>query len=318
MDSLQLKALVLIGLGNQGQVWAQNLKDSGFQVWALINDRPNTIDTAEKIGISVLSLDSKILKEQNLFALLTPDHTHKQILKEYEASIPMGASIILAHGFSFVYDDLAHEFPQWNFLLLAPKPIAREFRLHYLKGKLVPALIDVASLVQERNSESKDDYLDLLKKLAKFLGCIPFLGDTEMEAKSDLLSEQTLLCSLIPYGALLSYQKLRELGASSEMAYFECWYELSLIVNTMVTLGPREFFKKISPNALIGAKKGMDLLAQSDLNAVMEKLKVEICSGKFALQVKEGHISTTRNEMDAFWSKQELQTVHDKLKNLFY
>ena len=45
------------------------------------------------------------------------------------------------------------------------------------------------------------------------------MASIEEEAKADLFSEQSLLCSVLPYAGLSCYNKLREKGVSKEMAY---------------------------------------------------------------------------------------------------
>jgi len=95
-----------------------------------------------------------------------------------------------------------------------------------------------------------------LRKIASLVGFTALYASSfEEECMADLFSEQSLLCSLLPYGALKSYQILRQNGVSKEVAFMECFLELKSISQAFVTMGPVEFFKLISPNALIGSQK---------------------------------------------------------------
>lgn len=318
MNTGLLKDIVIIGLGNQGETWAKNLRDSGVAVAVCARPQSKSEKKAQELGLTCFNPASAELKKHQVFALLTPDHTHLSVLQELQNVLPKEACVLLAHGFSLLYENLAERFPQWNFLLLAPKPIAREFRALYEQKKKVPALISVEALTPQGQAKGAAYFLLLLQDIAELLGCLPFAASAEVETKSDLLSEQTLLCALLPYGALLSYKKLREMGATPEAAYFECWYELRLIANTLVSLGPKSFFSKISPNALLGAQKGQELLFGTHYQAALEKLKNEVQNGQFAEEVKACDFSRLREQVDAFWAQEELQEVHDRLKHLFY
>ena len=97
--------IAIIGFGSQAKAWALNLKDSGKNVHiALRPDSPTHLEV-KGLGIDSIELGPK-LSEFKIFILLTPDHTHQEILKTYSEFIPDGAKIIYAHGYSFIKHDL--------------------------------------------------------------------------------------------------------------------------------------------------------------------------------------------------------------------
>ena len=115
-----LTHIAIIGFGSQAKAWALNLKDSGKNVHIAL--RPNSPTHLEvvSLGLNSLELGPK-LSAFNVFILLTPDHTHKDILKTYQEFIPKGSKIIYAHGYSFVKHDLKTMFKDFDHLLLAPE-----------------------------------------------------------------------------------------------------------------------------------------------------------------------------------------------------
>ncbi len=308
-----LTHIVIIGFGSQAKAWALNLKDSGANVYIALRESSPSMKEAQALGLKTLNLGPDLLDFKN-FAILTPDSTHFDILKKYETNILPGSKIILAHGFSFVKNSLKDLYPKWNFLMLAPKAIASEVRFQFeTNGKL-------GGVFSVEGSDDKEFDTFLLKELAKAIGITagPYESTFKNEAFADLYSEQSILCSLIPYGALHSFNKLRGKGISAEMAYLECWYEVKLITDALIKLGPQKFFNLISPNALIGGEKAKRAIFNSEFDKATNKLMEDIWSGIFFQEVEDTNFENLKKEVAAFWENEELSKVHNKLsKELF-
>jgi ketol-acid reductoisomerase len=105
------------------------------------------------------------------------------------------------------------------------------------------------------------------------------------ETYADLFSEQSILCSLLPYASEMIFNKLVDKGIEKELAYFESWYEVKLIADTLMKIGPQKFFDLISPNALLGSKKGKDFLLDSHFQSQLNKLLDNIYSEDFFKEV---------------------------------
>jgi ketol-acid reductoisomerase len=137
----------------------------------------------------------------------------------------------------------------------------------------------------------------------------------EQETVADLFSEQSLLCSTLPYSALKSFNKLVQNGIDPEVAYFECWYELKLIVDTLVKIGPYQFFKLISPNALLGSEIGKNLFYDMDYDKKLDDMLKNIQSGNFVDSIKGVNFEDVKSEVLDFWKDQKINTLHNDLKD---
>jgi len=91
-----------------------------------------------------------------------------------------------------------------------------------------------------------------------------------------------------------------------ELAYFECWHELKLIVNAMVDIGPQDFFDLISPNALIGAEKGFKRLFTPEFHKNLKSLLTEIQSGTFDKELDQTDVEETRKIIRERWQQSAL------------
>ena len=193
-----------------------------------------------------------------------------------------------------------------NFALLAPKAIAGEVRRRYLQKEKLGACLSVEPGPQE----------EFLRSLASKLGLTSLFPSTfKEEAHADLFSEQSLLCSALPYMALYSYNKLREKGHSKEVAYMECWMEVKLIADTMVDMGPEAFFNLISPMALTGGELARKQLFDQDYFDKLEQIYRNIDSGEFFVRTDRTDFEQTRKDVLAFWKKQELTQTFNELKD---
>jgi ketol-acid reductoisomerase len=305
----KLMRIVIIGFGNQAKAWALNLRDSNKEVHILARKFGPGWENCRKLGFPTLEWTKESLASFDTFILLTPDDTHTAIIENLKDKIKPGSKIIYAHGYSYVAGEHQKKFPQWSHLLLAPKAIASEVRFQYeTKGKLGAVSSLEASLDPEKDQ-------DLINDLAKSIGITsgPYFTNFKQETLADLFSEQTLLCSLLPYGALSSFNKLIEQGVSEELAYFECWYEVKLIADTMVQLGPKKFFDLISPNALLGGEKARKLIFNEDFEKKLDSLLEDIKNETFFTEVTKANFSEIRSEVINFWESQKLTEVHNKL-----
>ena len=252
--------LAIIGFGSQAKVWAANLSESGHNVSIYLRKNSLSIENVKSSGFCIEPLEQISEKSPLLdfVILLTPDHTHCEILELYLKSIK-GLNLVVAHGYSYWKHDFEQSYPEALFFLLAPKAIASELRSNYLTGKKLFAAVSDLNHVP-------------FQSLIASLGIKkPILSTFEEESVADLFSEQSLLCGLIPYAAKMSYEKLVEKGVNPEIAYIECWHEVKLIADAMLQYGPKGLFELISPNALIGANLFKNQYFSEDWNQKLEE-----------------------------------------------
>lgn len=296
--------ITIIGFGSQAKAWALNLKDSKQDVKIALKKGSSNRELANKLGFTVVDLESDALKQSNILVMLIPDDQHKNFMEANHSFLPDGAYILYAHGFSLSKEDLSKRYPKFHHLLLAPKAIASEVRYQYeIHGK-----IGAAYFAPTPEAEN------VLREVARHAGFTAlYKSHFDEETKADLFSEQSFLCSILPYVALKSYNTLRSNGVNQEVAFMECFLELKSISQAIVTLGPEAFFKLISPNALIGSQKGRKLLLGKEFDQSLEVLIEEINNKKFYKEV-EIDADKLRAEVLAEWDKEELTQVFKRLK----
>ncbi len=309
IDMTEKRQIVIIGYGAQAKAWSRNLRDSGWNVLIGLRTNSSSIEIATHDNFETINIESNEIANETRFAILTPDHTHLEILEEISKHNKGEGLFIYAHGFSCVEHNFIKKFSQWTHILLAPKAIASEVRFQYeTKGKL-GAVLSFEGLDNGPASKKLEDFTNTL---CQDLGITaPYQGTFRDETYADLFSEQSLLCSLLPYGALHSYNALRDKGISKEIAYLECWMEVKLIADTMVKLGPQKFFDLISPNALIGGEKAQKLIFDKAYQETLDKLLNDIWSEKFFEEVSDTDIKALKDRVNNFWSKEELSKTHE-------
>lgn len=302
--------LTIIGFGNQAKAWSENLRDSGFPLRVALQPLSSSFEKAKALGIETVEIGSPEFFSDSAFALLTPDHTHNSFMTTYGPQFHQGSIVLYAHGHSLLKNGFQNNFPHLKHVLFAPKSIGSELRKQYeLKGKLGA----VYSLEHLKNHEA--DLEKWLLNLAHDLGINmgPYKTSFVHETQADLYSEQGLLCSLVPYAASNMFTHLIEKGVEPELAYFECWHELKLIVNAMVDKGPEGFYDLISPNALIGSEKGFQKLFTPEFKSNMRSLLDDIRSGTFEKELDEANVEGLRKTIRDRWSQTPLMDTFKRI-----
>lgn len=302
--------LTIIGFGNQAKSWALNLKDSGFPVRVALRPDSPSFENAINLGLNVVEIGSPEFYTDQAYALLTPDLAHNEFLVSQANLLEEGSIILYAHGFSLLKNEFHIRYPQLQHVLYAPKSIGSELRRQYeLKGKL--GAVYSLEFYRGNTTEVETWLMDLAKAMGINMG--PYKTTFKNETEADLYSEQGLLCSLVPYAAGEMFRHLVEKGIEPELAYFECWHELKLIVNAMVDKGPEGFFDLISPNALMGAEKGFHRLFSPDFHKNLKSLLTEIQDGTFNNELDNSNIEETRKIIRERWEKSPLQKTFNKI-----
>jgi ketol-acid reductoisomerase len=302
------KDIIIIGYGAQAKAWALNLKDSGRDITIGLRKDSSSKTLARDLGFKTLTLIEDSISDFQNIILLTPDDQHVSILESVATQLRDDQNIFYAHGFSVTYEKLNEVYSKLNHILLAPKAIASEVRFNYeTKAPLAAASSDEFILSEQAKLA--------LQNLANDLGINvgPLKVSFKDETYGDLFSEQSILCSLIPYGAKASFDKLKEKGINEEMAYIECWHEVKLIADAMLKFGPAEFFKLISPNALMGGEKARQLIFDAKLLKVYDDLYADIESGKFFHDTKVFDFQRLKSNVIKEWEEHPLQQLYNKL-----
>lgn len=307
--TLQDEKITLIGFGSQGQAWAKNLRESGFEVEVFLRDGSLSTSLVHKEGFSTCSS----LGNSKIILLLIPDGAHKDFFRENAHFLSKGASIFYAHGASLCENKWNQIYPHLDHILLAPKAIASELRNQFInKGKL-----GAVYSVEFSSGDTKESLRNLALKIAAGIGITagPYEVTFSQETYADLLSEQSLLCGLIPYAAKKCFDFLISKEIPKELAYMEAWHEVKLIGNAMDKLGPEEFFKLISPHAFSGALKAKEKLLPHSFDLALEELYADIETGKFFEESSTESLNDSKIKEKEIWKESEIQKTFETLKS---
>lgn len=299
-----LNKLAIVGFGSQAKAWALNLRDSKKSFSIFLRANSTNYSNAQNLGFDIKEIGNDISDFKNLI-LLIPDHQQLSFIEENKNFFNKGTHFIFAHGYAVTRYDLINKFPDFEFSLLAPKAIASDVRFQYeTKGK-----IGAAIFFSHTHNEIT------LKELAKNLGFTALYPNSfRDEMIADLFSEQSILCSILPYASLKSFQFLVDKGISPELAFMECYIELKSISAAFVNIGPEDFFKMISPNALLGSEIGYQAFFNQETDKKYEELFQNIISQNFYKQV-DSKTDETRKIVMERWNKELLTSTYKKLKN---
>ena len=300
---MQVTQVVIIGYGSQAKAWAANLKDSGVEVLILLRSGSSTHKLASDDGFKTLTFDSELGKLTGPYIFLTPDDTHHLIAEKLNKKTNLeNKRFVFAHGYSYLRYEFEKLYPKVHHLLLAPKAIASELRERYLVQEMLVGVL----------SDPKGKSSNLLSELAKNIGLNKLINASfKDEAWADLFSEQSILCSLLPYGAKMSFDYLIEKGIHPEVAFTECWMEVKLIADAMLKFGPEGFSKLISPNALIGGEKARELIFDNEYQKKLDSLWQDISTGKFDQEIDQTSVAKLREEVLREWKQSKLPQIFD-------
>lgn len=303
----------LIGFGSQGKAWALNLRDSGENIAVFLRTNSSSWKKAQDLGFEVFDIANLSKIPCDFYLLLIPDNEHQTFLLEHHAKLPTKSKLVYAHGFSVSHQKLATRYPQFHHLLLAPKAIASEVRFQFeTQGKLLG--VYSARVADQTTAEEKYHVEDQLAHLGIKLGLTSIYASSfEEETKADLFSEQALLCSLLPYGAKICFEKLVKEGIDPKLALLECFLELRSISKALVDLGPSEFFQLISPNALLGSEKAQALIFDQAFEQKLDILWNDIQSGEFQ-KTCDRDVTDIRNDILKRFEQSPLSKTFNQLK----
>ena len=300
---------IIIGYGAQAKSWSKNLKSSGIQPIICLRKQSNRWPEVLEDGFKVISLNDVKNNDFNSIILLTPDNTHDQILKKILPPLKEHTRIIYAHGYSMTQHRFYETYPNISHLLLAPKAIANEVRSRFLNNNKIPAAY---SLEFSRNLKEDEDYLFSLSRLLGFTAG-PYKCNFKDETFADLFSEQSILCSTLPYIMKESFDRLVNAGVPEEIAYLECCFEVKLIANTLIEKGPKQFFELISPNALVGGEKARKKLINDQFKENLDQLLNDITSMKFFDEIDRTDFNELKKETVNEWSNSKFNQVYERM-----
>ncbi|MDD3363529.1 MAG: ketol-acid reductoisomerase [Syntrophomonas sp.] len=282
LDLLKGKTVAVIGYGSQGHAQAQNLHDSGVNV--VVGLRKPFDDITQREWDKVIAAGIKVMttpeaaEAGDIIQILVPDELQARVYKEeIKPFLKEGNALCFSHGFNIHFGQIVP--PAFvDVFMVAPKGPGHMVRRTYEQGAGVPAIVAV-----------EQDYSGKAKELGLAYAC--GIGATRAgviettfkeETETDLFGEQCVLCGGVTQLVKIGFETLVEAGYQPEIAYFECFHELKLIVDLMNEGGMSKMRHSISDTAEWGDYiKGPKIIGE-EARWAMEEALTEIQDGTFA------------------------------------
>jgi ketol-acid reductoisomerase len=277
LDLLKGKVVGIVGYGSQGHAHAQNLRDSGCEVVVSEAKGSEGWNNAEAAGFQLLD-GAALAKKADVISMLVPDTLQAKI---YHASIEQelkkGKMLMFAHGFNIHYGQIVP--PSFvDVAMIAPKCPGHMLRQLYTEKSGPPALIAV-----EQNASGKAH--DIALAYAKGIGCAR-AGILETtfaeETETDLFGEQAVLCGGVTALVKAGFETLVDAGYQPEIAYFEVFHELKLIVDLFHRGGFNFMRYSVSDTAEYGDYTRGPRVIDDMVQEEMANILSEIQDGSFA------------------------------------
>jgi len=271
------RTVAVIGYGTMGRAHAVNLRRSGIAT--LVGLRPGSAAARVAVadGLTVLGVSEAVVRA-DVVVLLLPDQVMAEV---YTAAIAPhlrpDAALGFAHGFAIAFDLIRPESRRPCFLV-APKGQGDMLREAFAAGGGLPGLLAVTD-------DSPPQTWQLAAAYARAVGCLRG-GATATtfrhECLSDLFGEQVVLCGGVIELLQTAFDTLVSRGYDAENAYFECVYELKLIVDLIQRYGIDGMRGRISGTAAYGGLTRGPRVIDASVRARIEGILDEIESGAFA------------------------------------
>ena len=274
---IQGKKVAIIGYGSQGHAHALNLMDSGCDVRVGLREGSSSADKAREAGLKVTDM-ATAAKEANVIMILTPDETQPAVYKEFvEPNLEAGDTLCFAHGFNIHYGYIKAP-EDANVIMIAPKGPGHIVRRQYTEGSGVP---DLACVYQDATGDAWDIALSYAWGLGGARSGI-IKSTFKDETEEDLFGEQAVLCGGLVEMIKAGFETLTEAGYPEELAYFEVYHEMKMIVDLMYESGIHFMNYSISNTAEYGEYYAGPKVINDESRRAMKEILARIQDGSFA------------------------------------
>ena len=313
LELIKSKTVAIIGYGIQGRGQSLCLRDSGCKVLVSEIEGTENYKQAKADGFNPVSANHAA-KEADVNQILTQDHVQAKVYKEsIKPNLKKGKALCFSHGFNIRFKQIK---PSKNVdvFMVAPKGPGALVRRMYEQGKGVPCLIAVE---QDATGKAKELALSYAKAIGGTrMGVIETTFSEETE--TDLFGEQAVLCGGVTELIKAGFDTLVNAGYQPEIAYFEVLHELKLITDLIQEVGISGMRRKVSNTACYGDLTRGPRVINEKTRKVMQKMLLEIQSGKFAREwIKENE--TGRQNFDRLMKEGDnhpIEEVGRKLREM--
>ena len=282
LSLLDGKTVAIIGFGSQGHAHAENLHDSGVNVVVGLRPGSKHAEKAKAAGLTVMT-PAEAAEAGDIVMMLVPDEKQADIYKEsIEPHLKPGNCLAFAHGFNIHFKQIIPP-KDVDVIMIAPKGPGHMVRRVFTEGAGVPCLICVN---QDASGQAKDVALSYAWGIG---GARAGVIETTFknETETDLFGEQAVLCGGVTALINAGFETLVEAGYPPEMAYFECFHEMKLIVDLMYEGGMSNMRYSISNTAEYGDYYAGPQVITDETKAAMKTVLARIQDGSFAHEFME-------------------------------
>lgn len=313
-DLIKSKKVAIIGYGSQGHAHALSLADSGVDVRVGLREGSKSWKKAEDAGLKVMTTE-EAAEEADLIMILVPDELQaKTYADQIAPHLKSGDTLAFAHGFNIHYGYIKAP-EDVNVIMVAPKGPGHIVRRQFTEGSGVP---DLACVAQDATGDAFELALSYAWGLGGGRSGIIKATFAE-ETEEDLFGEQAVLCGGLVELVKAGFETLTEAGYPPELAYFECYHEMKMIVDLMYEKGIHFMNYSISNTAEYGEYYAGPKVINDKSREAMKEILKRIQDGSFAQEFVDdcnnGHkkLLEEREKINTH----EIETVGAKIRAMF-
>ena len=313
-EVIKNKKIAIIGYGSQGHAHALNLADSGCDVRVGLREGSKSWAKAEEAGLKVMTTE-QAAEEADLIMILVPDETQAKTYEEQIAPhLKAGDTLAFAHGFNIHYGYIKAP-EDVNVIMAAPKGPGHIVRRQYQEGFGVP---DLACVAQDATGDAWDIVLGYCWAIGGARSGIIKATFAE-ETEEDLFGEQAVLCGGLVELVKAGFETLVDAGYPPELAYFECYHEMKMIVDLMYESGIHFMNYSISNTAEYGEYYAGPKVINEESRKAMKEILERIQNGEFAKEF----VADCENGHKVLFEKREeinnhlIEKVGAKIRGMF-
>ncbi len=276
-EIIQGKKIAIIGYGSQGHAHALNLHDSGCDVRVGLRPESMSAEEAREHGLKVVDIDTAA-EEADVVMILIPDEIQAKTYEEHIAPhLHPGDTLAFAHGFNIHYGYI--KAPEGvNVIMVAPKGPGHIVRRQYTEGSGVP---DLCCVYEDATGDAWDIALSYGWAIGGGRAGL-MKGTFAQETEEDLFGEQAVLCGGLVELVKAGFETLTEAGYPPELAYFECYHEMKMIVDLMYESGIHFMNYSISNTAEYGEYYAGPKVINDESRKAMKLILERVQNGEFA------------------------------------
>ena len=274
---LKDKTVAIIGYGSQGHAHALNLKESGVNVVVGLYKGSKSAAVARAAGLEVKTVPEAVAAA-DVTMILIPDEKQADVYKaEIAPNLKSGSALAFAHGFNIHFKQIVPP-ADVDVFMVAPKGPGHLVRRTFVEGGGVP---DVFAVEQDATGKCFDLALAYARGIGGTRAGV-IQTTFQEETETDLFGEQAVLCGGVCQLITNGFETLCEAGYQPEIAFFETFHEMKLIVDLMYEGGMAKMRRSISDTAEYGDYTAGPKVVSQDSKAAMKQVLKDIQDGTFA------------------------------------